>query len=200
MVYSCIHQGTALTSGFAILVFSTALLIYPILCQELRSRRTNYATIPTLRRTPDNIILVYRTVEIFIKNLLIHVGPVILPMQGLLSQFILILNYMLVRHGHSMTLIVLMVALVWTAVCQIAWIIVLTLSATFQKGAVATIRSWKYFEFSSKFEKKYMNKFRKSCKPLCIGTKGVFRITKKTVLKFLQGIVRGTFRALITLK
>lgn len=193
-------MGSTLASAGTVIVLSTARLVYPILSLELRSGQGHYETIPELRRTPIRIILVYRALEIYVKNLLIRFGSVILPLQAFISQFILIINFVLVKHGREMTDILVMVAVIWTVASQVVWITVLTLSATFQKEAVATRRSWKSFEFRTRFEKRYMNKFTRSCKPLYIGTGDVFRISKKTVLKFLQGIVRGTFRALITLK
>lgn len=193
-------MAASLISALIVFVLSTALLIYPILSRELRPGQNDYATLPELRTTPENIVLVYRTLEIYVKNLLIRFGSIVLPVQAYLSQFVLILNYVLIKNGHEMTGVSIMVALTWSLACQMAWIILLSLAAIFAKEAKVTTKSCKYFEFSSKLEKKYMSKFAKSCKPLFVGKEGVFRVSKKTVLKFLQGIVRGTFRALITLK
>lgn len=195
-----VSLGSSLTSAFLVLVLSTTLLIYPILSQELRHGRIDYATLPALRETPTHIILVYRATEIYVKNLLIRIGSLILPVQAYLSQFVLILNYILIKHGRDMNAISIMVALAWSMACLIVWISMLSLASTFHKEATTMKRSWKGFQFATKLERKYMSKFAKSCKPLFIGKEGVFRISKKTVLKFLQGIVRGTFRALITLK
>lgn len=188
-----------LVSSATVLVLSTALFIYPILSHELRHRQKSYATIPELRQRPQHVCLVYRALEIYVKNLLIRFGSILLPMQALVSQFILILNYILIKHGHEMSWITIMVAVVWSLACQIVWITLLTLASTFHKEAVAT-RSWKGFEFRWKSEKRYMAKCARSCRPLYIGTGEVFQISKRTVLKFLQGLVRGTFRALVTLK
>ena len=45
-----------------------------------------------------------------------------------------------------------------------------------------------------------MNKFAKSCLSISFGKSGVFLVRKKTVLNFIQGILRGTFRAVSVLK
>lgn len=49
-------------------------------------------------------------------------------------------------------------------------------------------------------DRKYMSKFRKSCKPIYLGFPGFMTITHKSVLKYMQGIVRGVFRMLLALK
>lgn len=80
------------------------------------------------------------------------------------------------------------------------WITCLIMAAKFHFEILKTTKGWKYFKLMTKRERKYIGKFRKFCKPVYLGTPGLFRIKKVTILKFIQGIVRGAFRGLVTMK
>lgn len=60
------------------------------------------------------------------------------------------------------------------------------------------MKSWKEIYFKDKKEAKWFSKFRKARKELELGKKGVLTFKRLTVLKFLRGIIKGTFRALLT--
>lgn len=61
------------------------------------------------------------------------------------------------------------------------------------------IKSWKQKIYRDKYDQKYFSKFRKCQTPLVIGMEGVFIFTRKRAIIFLQAIVKGTFRALLTM-
>lgn len=82
---------------------------------------------------------------------------------------------------------------------QTIWAIVLELSGRFHTQSVRTLASWKGLDFKTGAEKKYMSKFKKGCYPLSIGERGLFIVRRISVLKFLRAIVKGTFRALLTI-
>lgn len=82
---------------------------------------------------------------------------------------------------------------------QIIWAWILEICGRYNAESKKTLDSWKFLEHRGKEEKKLMSKVRKSCRPFSFGEKGIFVIKRMTVLKFLRGIVKGTFRALLTL-
>lgn len=87
----------------------------------------------------------------------------------------------------------------WSMVMQIFWGALLQLSGVFHKHAKITLKSWKNIKVGNKMDKKYMSKFLKACRPIAIGERGLFLVKQTTVLKFFRAIVKGTFRALLTL-
>jgi len=51
----------------------------------------------------------------------------------------------------------------------------------------------------SNFESKYASKYRKGCKPIQIGLIGVFTIKQLSSPKYIYGLTKGIFRALLTI-
>jgi hypothetical protein len=127
-------------------------------------------------------------------------GFVILPLQGLYTQFILYANFTLIREWHEMDSMDILRLGAIALLAQVMWVTVLEFSGRFHQQSVKTIHSWKKFVLWSKRSRLYMKKFRLSCRPLYIGTEGFFVVRRLSVLKFLMAIVRGTFRAILTAK
>jgi hypothetical protein len=84
-------------------------------------------------------------------------------------------------------------------VLQFGWGLILEISGRFQTFSSSTLKSWKLLQFQSAIESKYLKKFKKSQKPLLIGKQGVFIIQRLTVLKFFRALMKGTFKALLTI-
>lgn len=57
-------------------------------------------------------------------------------------------------------------------------------------------KSWKHIKAE---DKRLISRIRKSCRPFNFGVEGVFSFKRNTLLKFFQGIVKGTFKALLTI-
>ncbi|CAL8140550.1 unnamed protein product [Orchesella dallaii] len=62
------------------------------------------------------------------------------------------------------------------------------------------VNSWKPSRFPDRHSRAYMKRFRRSCKPISLGTDGMYVIRPISVLKFLRGNIRGTMRALLSLR
>lgn len=82
---------------------------------------------------------------------------------------------------------------------QVFWAIALELSGRFYSQSKQTLGSWRNLAFKSAADKKFMSKFKRGCYPMALGERGVFGIKQISVLKFLRAIIKGTFRALLTL-
>jgi hypothetical protein len=143
-----------------------------------------------------NLVLEYRAVEILHISGISTFGSLFLPLHVLLGQFILFSNVSALRGGKDFDYNFVILSFY----AQAAWFCVLEFGGRFHKNSTKTVKSWKCLAFKTKAEAKYMSKFRKACVPLKIETKGMFSIRRLTVLKFVRSVVRGTFRAVLTLK
>lgn len=176
--------------------------MFPILSKEFRAQLPyglNHRTLSKLR-LPQNLSIEYRKFEI-LHSLVIHcISIAIVPFNSAVLHFILFCNFMLIRHGHSLDNLSLALLIIWTLVLQGFWLMVLEVGGRFHKFSKSTLNSWKFLNIKDKCKKKYMKKFRKSCKPLYLGMQGYFVMNRLSVLKFLRGVIRGTFRTVVTLK
>jgi len=167
--------------------------------RELRPNKKKYVTRHSLRHSAQ-LPLFYRQLEILHKAGIRLLGKILLPMQFLIGKFILYGNFTLVRYGHILTHLDLLRISSFVLIFQVVWSLTLEFSGQFYRHSIATLISWKGLRIPRKEDRKYMSRFRKSCRPLYIGTEGYFVIRRLTVLKFLRAIIRGTFRSLLTAK
>jgi len=171
----------------------------PIISNEFKLKCSCYRTVDDLRKV-QNLPKVYRALELYHKVSMELMGPVIIPVETVLSQLVLTCNFIIIKHGEKLSLIPLLLASFWTLLFQSVWIIFLNVCGLFFKHSAATIASWKSFEFKKTGDSKVFGKFRRSCRVLRIGHGELYAIKRLTVLTFLRGIIRGTFRALLTLR
>jgi len=164
----------------------------PLIRKEFRPNQSGYTTSNRMR-IPYNLMHAYRTVEVVHRMGMDLIGKLILPYYTIAGQFILFCNVLGLQEETTDVILLLL-----SFVAQCTAFSALEFGGKFSKNAIATVKSWKYLNYSY-FDKKWLNKFRKSCIPLRIETKGYFVVKRLTVLKFLRSIVKGTFRALITL-
>jgi hypothetical protein len=174
--------------------------IVPILSKELMVSQKihKYRTKDELRRVP-NLVLEYRKIELLHKQGMLIYGVLMIPAQSLLAQFILYSNFTLIRHWADLGLTVQVIILTFSFAIFTFWCVILEISGRFYVNSITLIKSWKMLEFKSKGEAKFMSKFIKGCRPLSIGLQGYMKVERLSVLKFMKGIVGGTFRALLTL-
>jgi hypothetical protein len=185
---------------FLSLIFFHTAAVVPILSNELMGapKTRKYRTKDELRRLP-NLVFEYRKIELLHKQSMMIYGILIIPAQSLLAQFILYSNFTLIRHWSDLGRTMQVMILVLSFAMFTSWCLILEISGRFHVNSIRLLKSWKMLEFRSKYEAKYLSKFRKGCRPLSIGLPGYIKIKRLTVLKFMKGIVGGTFRALLTL-
>jgi hypothetical protein len=125
-------------------------------------------------------------------------GVLMIPAQSLLAQFILYSNFTLVRHWTDLGLTVqVIIILTFSFAIFTFWCVILEISGRFYVNSITLLKRWKMLEFKSKGEAKFMS-FIKGCRPLSIGLQLYMKVKRLSVPK-LQGIVGGTFRALLSL-
>jgi hypothetical protein len=155
-------------------------------------------TLNELRNDAFALTHEYRCLEIMHRLTMKSFGMAFPAIQGLLGQFVLFCNFNIILGWDTLGRIDRILLTLWTLTSMFLWIIVLELSGRFCENAKQTLKSWKFMKFDDKLQGRYMKKFRKTCRPLNIGLDGYMRINRLAVLKFIRGITKGTFRALLT--
>jgi hypothetical protein len=168
------------------------------LAKELRGNEKKYLTLNELRNDAFALTHEYRCLELIHRLTMQSFGGVFPVAQGLVGQFILFCNFYIILGWDTLGRIDRILLTLWTLSCTCSWLIILELSGRFYENAKQTLKSWKFMKFEDKLQGRYMKKFRKTCRPLKIGLDGYMKINRLAVLKFIRGITKGTFRALLT--
>jgi hypothetical protein len=174
-------------------------LTFIILPKEFMGGLKQYKTTDELRLF-KNLLVTYRAKEILIKRVLSSYELLIIPGQGIVTNLSLFSNYTLIREWSRLDKVTVCILLFWSGGAIVAWIGALEFGGYIYKSGFMILRSWKHLRWSP-FQKKYMRKFRRGCRPLAIRAGCYFCMKPIAVLKFIRSIVRGTLRALLlTLK
>jgi hypothetical protein len=145
----------------------------------------------------ENFPTEYRTLELLHKQAMSIFGVMLLPGQTLLGQFILYSNYTLIKHWNELDSTIKCVVTILDLTVLCFWFSILEVCGRFYMEATKSLKSLKLLPVRNRMETRYLSKFRKSTRPLTISYGEVFKIKRLSVLKFLRGIVKGTFRALL---
>jgi len=164
----------------------------PLMQSEFRPNQPRYLTSSKLRQG-YSIAIEYRKFELIYRYGINLLGKGILFFQVILSNVILLCNYQLIREWGDFDAIQIGGAFYGT----IIWIFILEHGGMFFCRSKECIKSWKFIPCKDSEEKRFLSKFRKSCRPIAFGTKDVFRIKRLTVLKFIRAITRGTLRTVL---
>jgi hypothetical protein len=122
------------------------------------------------------------------------VGWVILPEQALIADSIMFCNYTLITGGKELGGVTTTVLIIFAVALMTVWVTILEACGMFHKQAETLVESFKYGHRWSRKDRLYMDKFRKSCRPLGFRSVGGFCIKRLTGVKFIKGIVVGTLR------
>jgi len=196
-------NGSFLSVGsttFIYLIHMT-LLVTKEFFVETRNPQGNhrYKTINSFRRV-KTIILEYRSVDILHQSMLKIVGFNFVPLHIVISNLVLLCNYVLVTQRDKMDGLVLAVLAVWSIGTGVFWCICLEFRRYIYSHGKRVLSSWKYNDWLSARNNKLMSRFRKSCRPFRINFESVYVMRRESPLKFLKGLSRGTFRVLLALR
>jgi hypothetical protein len=197
-LYGCLWMWIQMAMWTAIVFILFLILSYfvvttPFVCKELVLGRRSYSTNSRLR-LPNNLSLEYRKLEVLHLNVMDVVGWVILPEQALMGDSIMFCNYTLITGGKELGAVPTSVLIIFAVALVTVWVTILEACGTFHKQAETLVQSFKRGHWSVRKDRLYMDKFRKSCRPLGFRSVGGFCIKRLTGVKFVQGIVVGTLR------
>ncbi|OXA45961.1 hypothetical protein Fcan01_19131 [Folsomia candida] len=163
MVFSVVSNLTLI----GILVSIYVYIVYSVFHKEfLANCKTGYKSVPSLRQ-PGTLQVAYRGVEVLQKCVNLWIGPIIVPLQGIATQFSLSCNYLLITRMGKLDFPSLTLLLGWAGGCVTVWSAALFLGGYIWMKGRRVLNSWKHFDWPME-EKKMLNKFRRSCRPLSV--------------------------------
>ncbi|CAL8081110.1 unnamed protein product [Orchesella dallaii] len=182
-----------------------AMYIIPLVVNEMSfakrgsKKKPMYKTRGSLRQ-PEVLKCYYRRVEILHLYLLKLFGLILVPIQTLIYQLVLFCNFMLLTKFDSLSKPTTIMLIIWSGFGTFGWTLTLHIGGQMHVRSSQTLSSWGRHDWGTPRDNKMMSKFRKSCLPLKLGYERTFIIRRLTVLKFLRGVIKGTFRTLLTTK
>jgi len=184
---------------------ATATIMYslnfvPILTRELRLAQLKNHKMSGYLRKPENIRHVYRCLQLLQANIFGVFGPFLVMCNASLMVTTLFCNFVLIKYWNQLQIVSKLQLLSWTIIFMGFWACVLELGRFMFTQGNKVLGSWKRHEYAYSGESKLMKKFTKSCKPIVLSYGKQFVIGRVSVLVFFRGVVRGTFRALLTTK
>ncbi|OXA48071.1 hypothetical protein Fcan01_16914 [Folsomia candida] len=205
MMYSFCFVGSYLKILFQ--TFAGIMFCILPLLRKLRLTRKprevgKFKCSPELGAHPEHLVFVYRSLQLAMKELRLVFGKYLPLTQTFLGQLAISTGYVLIAEGKKVDVATRMTFLLCIPFAVLSWAVLLTCAGNVQKSAKDCLTSWKVHgdQWESRGDRKYMSKFRNSCKPLYLGFDGFMVVSYKSVMKFMQGIIRGVFRALLALK
>lgn len=182
-----------------VIIFVTyGFLMHNVLKNELFPQSRNGYTTHDQLRNKGNLFRAYRQFEILHKYANSTFEHVILPGQILVTQGCLSCNYVLLTSWTNLDVSSISILIMWTFLGITMWTVFLLTTSLVSTQGRRMLDSWKFLNWS-KAEMKYMKKFKKGCRPLGVRVGGFYCVKQINVLKYLHGIFRGTFRALLAL-
>jgi hypothetical protein len=171
-----------------------------VMLKELETKPNKRYKTKSSLRNPNNLLLEYRILQALTYNVNQIFGLTALPFNGLVGQFVIFSLVTLIRDWADLDLYSIYVLAAASFMSIVFWSFLLELGGQNDDLCKQVLKSWKNVQFQDSFQAKYFFKMRKACPRIQIGVPGTFTIKRKTVLNFIKGISRGTFRALVALK
>lgn len=192
---TCVSFSAAIAgSGALIYCFNVAMVI-----KELRLGRRKYTSEDTLR-TLKPTMHVYRSLQVIHATAMYLFGPYLVVFNAIFMMSTIYVNFVLMRYWGSLELLTRL--LLWFINFILTfYLVLLWLGCTFFVGSLSTLRSWKGLKWSeTKAGNKEMKAFQRSCRPILMCWGNHFVIRRQSIFVYGRGVVRGTFRALLTTK
>lgn len=186
---------TNVTTMGGIMLVYLAYFTY-FLAKELHLNKSKYKTVSKLREM-ESIMHIYRSFQVLHANVMFVMGILLVSCNIVFMSSVMWANFTLARYWENFALLIKVPLLLGSPTLTLFWMIVLDIGRILGSGSKKVLVSWKMHSWNTNRSRKLMSKFRKSCKPimLCYGLQ--FIVGRRSVLKFLKGVVRGTMRALL---
>lgn len=148
-------------------------------------------------RHPKTLRLVYRQLEILHYKLLDQVSYMLVPANFLMGKWMVFSGYVLIHHQSHLETLIVVLLVNWLTTGMFMWTKGLQVTGQVHDQSRRTIESWKRKNWGTKWQTRVMIKWAKACQPLTIGFGKSFVVKRLAALKFIKGVSRGTFRALL---
>ncbi|OXA41051.1 hypothetical protein Fcan01_24181 [Folsomia candida] len=167
---------------------------------QFKSRENNFLA---GLRTSTSLPIVWRSIELLMRLQGEVVGVFLLPAQAILGKFIIVATYLIVSNGSArkseLDTVSVVVLAGFIVLVGVTWVVFLIYAGTIHKCSRKCMVTWRNARWEGRFEGKYFKMFKKSCKPILFGYPGYFEVRSISVVNFVQGTIKGIFRALLTL-
>lgn len=194
-------QGVWALVGLALLLLLLNMWYMWFLLQEfnctgtlLKTQLASYSF-----RNFRNLKLYYSQLQILHIVFIDLMGVMIIPLTGCVTKLVILSNYTLIRYWEKINFIGAGMMLILSITSTTVVIISYTAFAILREKCLLAMVSMKQFDWGSKRENKEMKRFIRSRKAISYGYGSMCLLTRKSVLKFLKCITRGTFRILLAL-
>lgn len=166
---------------------------------QLGSKK-HYRTSESFRQ-PNNIVYLYRSVQILQEQALSFVGPFFTIFHLLLCVLPVFSNYALFRYWDLLKWLVKAPLLLAYFGCVMFWLFVLQVGKYLWIRGNKNFDSWSKVGFhTNKIEGKIMRKFQKSCRLILLRQGKVLVLGRMTQFVYVKIVIVYTCKALLTLK
>lgn len=198
------HVYITIAAACSVPIVGCGALLYcfyiTIITSELRLGRRRYKSEGTLRML-RNTMHVFRCLQTFHANVMCLFGPYLVVFNATFMMSTIYVNFVLMRYWHELESVTKFVLLLLNFILVAFYLVVLELGCIFRVGGMKMLKSWNRVKWSRyEFENKEMKAFHRSCKPLLLCWGNLFVIGRESILVYGRGVIRGTFRALLTAK
>lgn len=192
--------GYAIALAGSVLIVFNGTIVVPFISGEFNVNRGQYQAREMLRQPPQ-LYKAWRISQVVILHINSAIGFIYLSMHLLVAKLIMFSMFMTISDFDRLSTFKITMYITWSILAGVVWCATLHIGGSLHSSTTRTITSWKTDRWSgiSKEGRKYMKKFSKSCVPLALAYGRVFVTKKLTVLKFGKALMRGMFRALLTL-
>lgn len=178
-------------------ILTTAVYMWHLLPEfiEESGNQLNYTS--SLFRESINVQCYLRELQILHKCFELTFTILIIPATILFTNMILFCNYSLIKHWKDMDRVNALVLMIWSVLETIGWSGIFQVLGKLRQRSCKVLAALKRKSYSSRTEELAMSKFLKSCQPFSYGYGGMCVIKTSSVLTFLRGATRATFRTLL---
>ncbi|CAL8143489.1 unnamed protein product [Orchesella dallaii] len=195
----CLSAFGSVLTILSILITVELYLFYflPVIQKELRLGRVRYKTHSMLRE-PYHLVLNWRALQVFVTTFNIEMGFVISPVQSILLAMVLVCNVSIVFQWHLFRFTTKILLIGAGLLIPTIWCFILYMAGQQYLASIKTKESWKLENWEGIKDRKYISRFRRSCRSLGAGDGGSLVVTPVMVLQFADSLSQNTFRAFIT--
>lgn len=198
------HAYIMITNIFSGILIGVGAITYcfyvAIIMKELWFGGKIYHSVDELRSF-RNVTHVYRCLQVLHREVLPLFGGFLVIVNAFMMLTTIYVNFVLMRYWEMLGPLTKSALFFMDFTLVSFYINLLELGCIFYLRGVKALQSWKGVKWSeSMFVNRKMRRFQRSCQPIILCWGNHFIIGRQSIFIYGRGVVRGTFRALLTTK
>lgn len=153
-----------------------------------------------LRDNPENLRHVFVAFRVLHQHVICVFGPYILICNATFMISSIYISFVLLKYFSDLKLYATVPLIAGDIVVLSTWTGIMEIGMILYIRGNKVLRSWATKQWESNQENFVMQKFQRSCKPLLLSYGTQFVIRKGSLFVFYRGVIKGTFRALLTVR